>query len=174
MHRFWATLVLLVLVAYAAPVGAQDSPWIPDTSGGPAPAATFCPNTGGCFTSLPAAIKSLREETPDVGQFLYQSSLGFYNDIPRLYYAVKNQPIESELPRTYAVNDGSTQVAYCPNSIQGNRCEDEAELIAGYTKKMDSSGRHPRKGLAHCYCVEYQGGRGLCFPVRKNSGWSCT
>lgn len=124
---------LLAMTFSASLAIAQSPPPITDTTGGVTPGATYCTNAGACFTNLPSAVTKLREETADVGQFLHRSGLGFYFDIPRIYFDVKDQPVEDELPRAYAVNNGFPQIGYCPTSIQpDNRCRDEAELIAGY------------------------------------------
>ncbi|HJS35841.1 MAG TPA: hypothetical protein VJ766_10140, partial [Pseudoxanthomonas sp.] len=152
MFRGFSIIAVIAMLVLAGDARAQAIT-VDDPTGGFAPGATFCPSTGGCFTSLGEAEAAMRAAVPDVGQYLYNSRLQkLSNGEIRSYYAVKPQaPLQYFAPYYMFLEDiEATQ--YCPASANDfGGCGDEAELIANYFAQRINPGVVHSCGWNRCY-----------------------
>ncbi|MDH5834234.1 RHS repeat-associated core domain-containing protein [Luteimonas kalidii] len=151
MRRIIAAVSLCVLLSCSGAIAAE-TPVVDDPTGGVAPAAIYCPNTGGCFTSLGQAEAALRAAVPNVGEFLYNSSMGtLWPGKLRAYYSVKRQPPAEYYPPYYKFLVAIPAAQYCPNSAESGACGSESELFAGYVAQSIQPGVVYACGWHQCY-----------------------
>lgn len=152
MFRGFSIIAVIAMLVVAGDARAQAIA-VDDPTGGFTPGATYCPSTGGCFTSLGAAEAALRAAVPDVGQFLYNSRLQkLSNGQIRSYYAVKPQaPLEYYAPYYMFLEDvEATQ--YCPGSANSfGGCGNEEELISNFFSQRINAGVVYSCGWNRCY-----------------------
>ena len=155
MFRGFSIIAAIAMLGVVGEVRAQAIA-VDDPSGGFTPGTTFCPSTGGCFTSLGAAEAALRAAVPDVGQFLYNSRLQKLSSGEiRSYYAVRPQaPLQYDAPYYMFLEDvEATQ--YCPASAnEFGGCGDEAEMIANYFTQRVNPGVVYSCGWNKCYNLD--------------------
>ncbi len=152
MFRGFSIIAAIAMLVWAGDMRAQVVT-VDDPTGGFAPGATYCPSTGGCFTSLGEAEAALRAAVPDVGQYLYNSRLQkLSNGEIRSYYAVKPQaPLEYYAPYYMFLEDvEATQ--YCPGSANSfGGCGNEEELISNFFSQRINAGVVYSCGWNRCY-----------------------
>jgi len=163
-------VAVIVMLGVLGEVRAQ-AVTIDDPTGGFTPGATYCPSTGGCFTSLGEAESALRAAVPDVGQFLYNSRLQkLSNGQIRSYYVVKDQPPESYYAPYYMFLYDIDAPPYCPGSAnEFAGCGDEAELIAGYIAQKINPGVVHACGWNRCYNLNPRV-QGAYVPLNRTDG----